>query len=246
MILVTTQVIEAGMDLSADDLHSELAPMNTLVQRAGRTARYEERPIGTVTVYESTGLGPYRERKPLVDATRDVLQSLPPEGRPVDFVEERFWVEGVHADVEEEQLKQYDSLYARRKAVHEAMDQGGRGRLSQLVRDIDSVSVVIAPQPGTLFEGRAWPRLLGVSGISLMAGLSRQFQGPAPGRCVAKGAAEKDDDERPGITLEWSVLSAGQPARAVAGGDSPRFRLVPSAARVETGRMWTTAACCFQ
>ena len=162
VILVTTQVIEAGMDLSADHLHSELAPMNALVQRAGRTARYEERPTGTVTVYESTGLGPYREREPLVDATRDVLQSLPPEGRPIDFVEERSWVENVHANIEEEQLRQYDNLYPRRKAVHEAMDQGGRGRLRQLVRDIDSVGVVIAPQPETLFEGRTWPRLLGV------------------------------------------------------------------------------------
>jgi CRISPR-associated endonuclease/helicase Cas3 len=209
VILVTTQVIEAGMDLSADDLHSDLAPMNALVQRAGRSARYEERPIGRVTVYESTGLGPYREKGRLVDATRGVLQSLPAEGRPIDFVEERNWVENVHAKIEEEELKRYDNLYPRRKAVHEAMDEGGRGRLSQLVRDIDSVSVVIAPQPETLFGGRTWPRLLGVSGMSLMS-LSRDFKGLAPGRWVAKGAAEREDDERPGVALEWSVLSAGQ------------------------------------
>src|ERR1035441_6130804 len=89
------------------------------------------------------------------------------------------------------------------------MDQGGRGRLRQLVRDFDSVGVVIAPQPETLFEGRTWPRLLGVPGISLMR-LGRHFRSLAPGQWVAKGAAEKDNDERPGVTLEWSVLAAGQ------------------------------------
>jgi CRISPR-associated endonuclease/helicase Cas3 len=135
---------------------------------------------------------------------------LPPEGRPIDFVEERHWVESVHANIEEEELRRYDDLYPRRKSVHEAMDQGGRGRLSELVRDIDSVSVVVAPEPKMLFEGRAWPRLLSVPGISLKAGLSLDFQDLAPGQWVAKGAVEKDNDERPGVTLEWSVLTAGQ------------------------------------
>ena len=93
------------MDISADHLHSELAPMNALIQRAGRTARYEHRPIGSVTVYEISGLGPYKEDKSLVEATRSVLQSLPPEGRVVDFVEERTWVETVHADAEVERTE---------------------------------------------------------------------------------------------------------------------------------------------
>ena len=93
VILVTTQVIEAGNDLSADHLHSELAPMNSLIQRAGRTARHERRAVGSVTVYEIAGLGPYREDKCLVDATRDILRSLPVEGRLVDFVDERAWID---------------------------------------------------------------------------------------------------------------------------------------------------------
>ena len=209
VILVTTQVIEAGMDISADHLHSELAPMNALVQRAGRTARYEHRATGRVIIYEVAGLGPYKDDKPVVDATRRELQSLPSDGRLVDFIDERTWVETVHAIVEERELKQYDNLRTRRDAVHKAMDQGDRGRLSELVRDIDSVGVVIAEHPETLFERRAWPRLLSVSGFSLMS-LSRHFQNLAPGQWVAKGAVEIDTDERPGITLDWLALSAGQ------------------------------------
>ncbi len=209
VILVTTQVIEAGMDISADQMHSELAPMNALVQRAGRTARYEHRSIGSVTVYEISGLGPYKEDKSLVDATRGVLQSLPPEGQVIDFVDEREWVEIVHADAELRELKQYDNLQFRRDAVHKAMDQGDRGRLNGLVRDIDSVSVVVTPNPEAVFDGGAWPRLLSVSGISLLS-LSQHFQNLAPGQWVAKGAVEKDSDERPGITLAWPTLTAGQ------------------------------------
>ena len=40
-IVVSTQVLEAGIDFSAELLLTELAPADSLVQRAGRCARYE-------------------------------------------------------------------------------------------------------------------------------------------------------------------------------------------------------------
>ncbi len=40
MILIATQVVEAGVDISATTLITELAPWPSLVQRAGRAARY--------------------------------------------------------------------------------------------------------------------------------------------------------------------------------------------------------------
>ncbi|MCD6318068.1 CRISPR-associated helicase Cas3' [Candidatus Aerophobetes bacterium] len=39
-VVITTQVLEAGMDFSAELLLTELAPADSLVQRAGRCARY--------------------------------------------------------------------------------------------------------------------------------------------------------------------------------------------------------------
>lgn len=209
IILVTTQVIEAGMDISADDLHTELAPMNALIQRAGRSARYEDRPVGNVTVYEGTGLGAYTQDKSLVDSTRDVLQRLPPRGRLVDFVEERAWIEAVHAEPEERALKPYENLHTRRDEVHKAMDQGDRGRLSALVRDINAVSVAITANPEGLFGGRGWPRLLSVSAFSLMS-LRRDFRDLPSGRWVVKGATEIKADERPGTDFKWDVLSERQ------------------------------------
>jgi CRISPR-associated endonuclease/helicase Cas3 len=49
-IIVATQVVEAGVDISAATLVTELAPWSSLVQRFGRAARYEEDRSGTVVV----------------------------------------------------------------------------------------------------------------------------------------------------------------------------------------------------
>jgi len=51
-VVVSTQVCEAGLDVSADLLITEMAPADSLVQRAGRCARLNHgQPNGTVLVY---------------------------------------------------------------------------------------------------------------------------------------------------------------------------------------------------
>ena len=50
-ILVATQVVEAGLDISCEHLHTEVCPVNSLVQRAGRCARYPGES-GVVHVYD--------------------------------------------------------------------------------------------------------------------------------------------------------------------------------------------------
>lgn len=50
-ILISTQVIEAGMDISCEVMHTEIAPINALLQRVGRCARYEGE-FGKVFVYD--------------------------------------------------------------------------------------------------------------------------------------------------------------------------------------------------
>ncbi len=51
-IIVTTQVIEAGVDISANRLFTELAPWPSLVQRFGRCARWGGRAMVTVVDLE--------------------------------------------------------------------------------------------------------------------------------------------------------------------------------------------------
>ena len=50
VILVATQVIEVGLDITCENLHTELAPASAIFQRAGRCARFENES-GTVTIY---------------------------------------------------------------------------------------------------------------------------------------------------------------------------------------------------
>jgi len=50
-ILISTQVIEAGMDISCDTMHVEISPINSFLQRAGRCARWKGE-YGEIYVYD--------------------------------------------------------------------------------------------------------------------------------------------------------------------------------------------------
>ena len=75
-IIVATQVVEAGVDISAGCLITELSPWPSLVQRFGRCARYGG--IGKVIVIErgrdETTALPYRPEE--LDSAWDALQAL--------------------------------------------------------------------------------------------------------------------------------------------------------------------------
>ena len=51
-VLISTQVIEAGINITSQVLHTQLCPMNSLLQRAGRCARFSGE-IGEVFVYKT-------------------------------------------------------------------------------------------------------------------------------------------------------------------------------------------------
>lgn len=50
-ILIATQVIEAGMDISCEIMHTEISPINSFLQRAGRCARYDNQ-VGKIFIYD--------------------------------------------------------------------------------------------------------------------------------------------------------------------------------------------------
>jgi CRISPR-associated endonuclease/helicase Cas3 len=59
LVAVATQVIEAGVDLSARTLITECSPWSSIVQRAGRCNRWGELEEARVVVVSSSGSGPY-------------------------------------------------------------------------------------------------------------------------------------------------------------------------------------------
>jgi len=179
VILVTTQVVEAGIDISADNLHTEIAPLNSIIQRAGRCARYEGgRGIGTVWIYElltnEKGLpdfGPYQgnDQKALISSTREVLEWLPSDGAILDFTAELERLDKVHSNIEKRYLESYrQDHYSLKTKIHEAMDGRNEVAVRELVRDVASVNVIICNDPSVLkFDKDKWPRMLSVPRSSL-------------------------------------------------------------------------------
>lgn len=132
-ILVATQVIEAGLDISCDHLHTELCPMNALVQRSGRCARFEGE-TGTVHVYQ---LPPYerawlpygdvRAEHPALAHTRELLEAI--GTTRFDPSHAAAWVQRVHGDDDEQALR-----------------EGWRARLTECLRRIEQNAILRAPK----------------------------------------------------------------------------------------------------
>lgn len=153
-LLVTTQVIEAGMDLTSDVLHTELAPMNALVQRAGRCARFAPAgggtARGTVVVHALAGEGPvhlpYQAEECI--AARAVLEDE--AAAPVALDPERAarWVERCHAELDRNSLQ--EGFRRRRTETAQILLGQLRGTVgvSELIRrSDDTVRVVLAAAP---------------------------------------------------------------------------------------------------
>ena len=70
-VVVSTQVIEAGVDLDADVLITEMAPMTSLIQRAGRIVRKRLNEDGCIYIVRTEHHYPYNEK--IVVETRNVL-----------------------------------------------------------------------------------------------------------------------------------------------------------------------------
>lgn len=62
-ILIATQVIEAGMDISCNTMHTEISPINSFLQRAGRCARFVNE-YGEIFIYDVLNLDE-REKIPV-------------------------------------------------------------------------------------------------------------------------------------------------------------------------------------
>ncbi len=212
VILVTTQVIEAGMDLSSDNLHTELAPMNSLVQRAGRCAR-RKGESGTVWVYPlltnasgKPSLGPYAEQRDIVNKTMDLLtQSLGASGRVIQYHDELEWVDAAHSETELQKLMPLESLFTHRRQVEDAMDGENRNAAGDLIRDVDSVNVIIISDPEALqFDRANWPRTLSVPRSSIYS----LFSISEDADWKIKSANERDETQGGGLEVDWATIES--------------------------------------
>lgn len=176
-ILVATQVIEVGLDISCEHLHTEICPINSLVQRAGRCARFEGE-TGTVHVYPLNDVGmahlPYEASE--IQIAQEVIG--PKETRITPDVCGS-WVEKAHGESDRMALRtgwraRFEDCLRR---IQSNSFGGQRVRVTDLIREVDNVRIVIAPAPPDSpekLDGIAIPR-------DTLRGLVQRYHGSFPG-----------------------------------------------------------------
>jgi CRISPR-associated endonuclease/helicase Cas3 len=213
-ILIATQVIEVGLDISGDVLHSEIAPAASVFQRAGRCARFEGEG-GTVHIYalplNDSGqprYGPYlHEEKPLVDATAAEIEQH--SGQAVDYTLEREIVDRVHSEADVVALTA-TSVASRREQVEDAIAEGSGGWVSQLIRQVDAITVLVHDQPEALRLDLR-PQSFSID-RSVLAGFVRGIDLTAQPPAVQ--IPHFEDDERHAASVEWMPAGDEKSVRA--------------------------------
>jgi CRISPR-associated endonuclease/helicase Cas3 len=175
-VLIATQVIEAGLNITCEVMHSHLCPMNSLLQRAGRCARFSGE-IGEVFVYRSFQLLQFEselltsdfedgevENNPqnrqnflpydrkICELTWQVLEEHSQServDRPVGFRTESEWVDRVHAAEDALQAKRRENDRAEfDRRFNAAVFQGDRSVANDLIRLVDNRSIFVWEEAG--------------------------------------------------------------------------------------------------
>lgn len=169
-VLISTQVIEAGIDITCQVMHSQLCPMNSLLQRAGRCARFAGEE-GKVYVYREIQVSesqeslvqmevddeaeakkenrrkqsflPYKDN--ICEFTWDALQEYMASqaaDQAVGFTLEECWINRVHSAEDREQAgKRSRNRSEFETQFDKAVFHGKRSAAQHLIRFVDNRSI---------------------------------------------------------------------------------------------------------
>ena len=220
VILIATQVVEAGLDLSADLLLTELAPVNSLLQRAGRCARYAKpRHQGDVVVFDvertdqgERRLGPYRSRdhRECIDRTWQALEGK--RGVVLRENGEREMLDEALASVEARAFDLLLGQEARRmcsERMERAWQRGDPAMLRELIRDVRAVSVLLADDPERSIDLSRAPISISLPTPSWHGFLSDVRARGALGEVHALVDVDADDESPRARQWSWKPLTGG-------------------------------------
>lgn len=160
MLVVATQVVEVGLDISVEVLHTENAPANSLIQRAGRCARFAHQQ-GQVRVYplpaqengQEASTLPYDLE--LCTATWKALACY--HDQTMGFAQEQELINTVHTPEDEAFLDQY-AMYERQiaKQIFTSLQTNDRAVSSELIRNVTQVQIAIHSDPDEALQESPW------------------------------------------------------------------------------------------
>ena len=154
-IVVSTQAIEVGVDMTSSVLHTELAPANAIIQRAGRCARYENE-VGHVYIYRqaidkdgeviilSEKPAPYMQQEDVISKTWDAFWQR--DGQLLTFAAEQAVLSAAH-EAQDRQIIQWlrEDSFNHKRGMYGAMR--GEEDARNYIRQIISQQVTIHDNP---------------------------------------------------------------------------------------------------
>jgi len=217
VLLVSTQVVEVGLNISCENLLTEVAPASSLVQRAGRCARFRGEK-GIVRIYEVPGdtarpFAPYLKDE--AEATRGVLEARL-GGGPVkaDPAWERALVDEALGNLDKGALEAIRAA-ARASEVAAALSTDSRAAYGKFVRSVHATSVTIHSHPENL-DLRRGIEVFGVSD-PVLAGFLRNLdlEGTHKGYVLRPDWNDEtsDDNEAP-VVKRWVPVGSSDVSSA--------------------------------
>ncbi|NWF65693.1 MAG: CRISPR-associated helicase Cas3' [Chloroflexi bacterium] len=153
LIVVATQVVEVGLDISSAVLHTELAPASAVLQRAGRCARYAGE-TGQVVIYRlaDTDLHPYHEKQAADQCRRTWEWLVNNQDRHLTFADEQAWIDHVHTPADQAMVEvlRSSALELDENVRRLWRGAGDRGEASKLVRQVSNLMVTVHDDPDQL------------------------------------------------------------------------------------------------
>ncbi len=225
-IVVATQAIEVGLDITSEVLHTELAPANAILQRAGRCARYQGE-TGDVYIYphvlDESGevvnliehVAPYMQQEETIQRTIEAFQAC--EDRVLPFSHEQRIVSQAHGPSDQQMLKGLAATQmAHRDKMARVMDGERQAGAGDLIRAVSSQLIVIHDNPQEVAI-----RPFAAESFSLHPGTVRkhvrlwQDAGQLDDR-VHTLLDAGDTDERGHSTYTWKAVETGRDLRGAA------------------------------
>lgn len=147
-VVISTQVVEAGVDIDADVLVRDIAPLDSIVQSAGRCNRNGERERGQVIITEikdtSGRLRAYTiYNQTIVNITREILKNMP-ENADDAWIEEQ--MEKFYESVLDKTRKEEDMGYEGIPVLMGKMRFDEVRENFALIQEIPAYTVIIADE----------------------------------------------------------------------------------------------------
>jgi CRISPR-associated endonuclease/helicase Cas3 len=158
LLVVATQVVEVGLDITSQALHTELAPAASVVQRAGRCARYPGE-LGEVYVYQvpeqsdgKPSYAPYASSVSEIVVCERTLDALRERnGQVLKFPDEQAVVDHAHKEADRTTLETMREDEGRIwDMIHDGLVLGDPSIRPRLIREISSRTIIAYDAPDDL------------------------------------------------------------------------------------------------